>query len=287
MRYPRSRRLPRRAARRAWQKMTMAESRMAALIDRAGERNMALIPCHRRLHVLHWMLFLVLLVACWNPVSCEEGHAAIATSSDSTVPEAIDTTKDTPSVTTGSGPIVLNARNFSSSIGDGNVWLVEFYATWCTHCLAFAPTYSDLAREIHADSTLSIKVAKVDGADEQALVSRFDIHAFPSFFVVDGWSVYEFDEPRNKKNLLKFVKGGYKEKNPLPFYMSPMGPLGLMQGFFTMSAITFSDNFEVFRAYFGFSQLVAAAVLFFSTFLGSFVLIVTVAILSTPKVKID
>lgn len=39
------------------------------------------------------------------------------------------------------GSIVLTSRNFDSSISDGSVWLVEFYADWCGHCKRFAPTY--------------------------------------------------------------------------------------------------------------------------------------------------
>ena len=39
------------------------------------------------------------------------------------------------------GPIVLTSRNFDSSISDGNVWLIEFYASWCGHCKRFEPTY--------------------------------------------------------------------------------------------------------------------------------------------------
>jgi Thioredoxin. len=29
------------------------------------------------------------------------------------------------------GVITLTARNFDSSIRDGNTWLVEFYSPWC------------------------------------------------------------------------------------------------------------------------------------------------------------
>jgi len=31
---------------------------------------------------------------------------------------------------TAEGVITLNAKNFDSSLSDGNVWLIEFYAPW-------------------------------------------------------------------------------------------------------------------------------------------------------------
>lgn len=35
----------------------------------------------------------------------------------------------------------LDSRNFDSSIRDGSVWLIEFYAPWCGHCRKFSMEY--------------------------------------------------------------------------------------------------------------------------------------------------
>jgi thioredoxin-like negative regulator of GroEL len=54
-------------------------------------------------------------------------------------------------------------------------------------------------------------VAKVDSSVERALSARFGVSSFPSFFLVDGWSVYEFEGTRNEVGLMDFARGGYKK----------------------------------------------------------------------------
>ena len=60
-------------------------------------------------------------------------------------------------------PVDLTARNFHEYIGDGNVWLIEFYSPHCVHCIDFAPTYEDIARTYHdPESKAGIRVGKVN-----------------------------------------------------------------------------------------------------------------------------
>jgi hypothetical protein len=44
------------------------------------------------------------------------------------------------------------------------------------------------------------------------LGQRFSVNAYPSFFVVKGSSVYEFDGMRSKANLIQFAMKDYKEQ---------------------------------------------------------------------------
>ena len=55
------------------------------------------------------------------------------------------------------GSIQLTSRNFDSSISDGNVWLVEFYASWCGHCKRFAPTY-EVSAFLAAAAAAALKI---------------------------------------------------------------------------------------------------------------------------------
>ena len=202
---------------------------------------------------------------------------------------------NTPTTTTKSEQelevIQLTSRNFSRTLSShrDKVWLIEFYSPQCVHCVEFAPTYSDMARIYHGDNTkkYNIVVAKVNGEVERALTSRFGIFAYPSFFLVDGFSVYQFEEPRMRKMLMAFAEGGYKKKDPIPFYSSPMGPMGLAQGLLIFCGLLMHDLFQWTQSSFGLSPLLVCMILFGSIFLGCFFLIVFLALAIPPRVKRD
>ena len=183
--------------------------------------------------------------------------------------------------------IQLNSRNFDKHLSDGNVWLIEFYSPNCIHCVEFAPTYMDIARQYHGSDANKIKVGKVNGEVERALVSRFAIYAFPSFYIVDGWSVYHFQQPRVRNLLTNYAEGGYKQTDSIPFYSSPMGPLGLMQGMLMSTGHTLSDVFGWTQQSFGLSPLVLGTIVFGSMFLGCFFIIVFLALVIPPRTKQD
>lgn len=202
------------------------------------------------------------------------------------VSESTDVAKQIPSSPSDGKPVILTTWNFDKHIGDGNIWLVEFYSPFCIHCTQFAPTFDEIARAYHnSDQRPTIKVGKVDGNIEKALASRFNINAYPSFFVIDGYKVYSFDQLRSKQNMMQFADGGFKKTDPIPFYSSPMGPIGILQGLLITLGVNAADLFAWSQTRFGVSPLFAGSILFGSVFLGIFVVIVFLAILIPPKLK--
>ncbi|NXX21249.1 QSOX1 oxidase, partial [Podargus strigoides] len=66
-------------------------------------------------------------------------------------------------------------------LGSPSAWAVEFFASWCGHCIHFAPTWRALAHDLR-EWRPAVMLAAVDCADEdnQQVCSHFGITGFPT-----------------------------------------------------------------------------------------------------------
>lgn len=82
--------------------------------------------------------------------------------------------------------IELTEQNFESTIVEGGIVLVDFWAGWCQPCLRFAPVYEGAAED-NAD----IVFGKVDTEAQQGLSAAMRIQSIPTLMIFrDGIGVF-------------------------------------------------------------------------------------------------
>ncbi|XP_051836304.1 sulfhydryl oxidase 2 isoform X2 [Antechinus flavipes] len=77
----------------------------------------------------------------------------------------------------------LDAGSVRAATGNSSAaWLVQFYSSWCGHCIHYAPVWRALARDVR-DWASAIRVAVLDCAAEENYdtCKDYGIHFYPTF----------------------------------------------------------------------------------------------------------
>ncbi|CAL1262571.1 unnamed protein product [Larinioides sclopetarius] len=76
----------------------------------------------------------------------------------------------------------LDSSNFNGVIfGKNNAWIVEFYNNWCGHCIRYAPTWKQFAREIRTwKKVIDVAVVNCNDAQNINLCRYYEVDSFPT-----------------------------------------------------------------------------------------------------------
>jgi len=156
----------------------------------------------------------------------------------------------TPLYTADDKIVLLNATNFQPNIcGSERAWLVEFYSSWCGHCIHFAPTFKQLAADVNGWRDV-MGIAAIDCAQEENMPTcrEYEVMGYPTIkFFPPGTPAGNMGEerasrdksvPAIKKDMVGFLKELQQKKeksgrgwpNLLPAEVDQGSPVGLWDG---------------------------------------------------------
>lgn len=109
----------------------------------------------------------------------------------------------------------LSEMNFDELLGRGTPALVKVYADWCQHCVALAPVWAEVARELEGE----IYVGRVDGPKNRMLVKRFGVKGYPTILLFRDGKMYEYgDADRSPSSIVGFARKEYRRSKSKSFF---------------------------------------------------------------------
>ncbi|XP_048453069.1 protein disulfide-isomerase A6-like [Rhincodon typus] len=83
----------------------------------------------------------------------------------------------------------LNDSNFDNQLAGGDeLWIVEFYAPWCEHCLSLEPEWTNAIIELTRRTKGKVHLAAVDTSVNGILTSRYGIQQVPTIKIFQTYN---------------------------------------------------------------------------------------------------
>lgn len=99
--------------------------------------------------------------------------------------------------------VPLTAESFQKLVTTSEEpWFIKFYVPWCHHCLALAPNWAQMAKEMQH----TLNVGEVNCETEQRLCKDARIMGFPTMYFFRGTERVEYHGLRGLGDLVSYAK---------------------------------------------------------------------------------
>nr|XP_054769735.1 sulfhydryl oxidase 2-like [Lytechinus pictus] len=126
--------------------------------------------------------------------------------------------------------VVLNHQNFVNDVFNSEkMWFVEFYSSWCGHCIHFEPTWKSFAGDLR-DWKHVVIVAAIDCADKAntEVCRKHDVHGYPSLKSFPPYTKADnmtgaklFRGVRDIRNMREYIAAEIEEEAKKPHRLKP------------------------------------------------------------------
>ncbi|XP_046884026.1 protein disulfide-isomerase TMX3-like isoform X2 [Hypomesus transpacificus] len=102
-----------------------------------------------------------------------------------------------------SGYVVELDDTFTETKGE-DIWLIKFYAPWCTFCKELSPVWHEVAAELKSMGS-EVNVGRADASTQTSLVKVFRVGGYPAIKMLKDDVKYNYQGPRTKDGILDFA----------------------------------------------------------------------------------
>ena len=106
-----------------------------------------------------------------------------------------------------SGDVVL-LTDMNTVVKDSSVWIVEFFAPWCGHCVQAKPEFEKAATALKGIA----KVGAVDMTQHQHLGAPYGVQGFPTFKIFSGGKPQDYNGARTASGMVDAVLNAVKNQ---------------------------------------------------------------------------